>query len=120
MQLGINCTAMNSNYNTCYVIIRHTVPFKCNIALTRNFPQVKGLLDRVTSGSSGELRKCLTRYSRVGESRVHRVSSTRGLEALSGRLEGLSQALEIVPSRHVRLVNKPFLVHYADISSLRE
>ena len=84
------------------------------------FPQVKGLLDRVTSGLSGELRKYLTRYSTVGESRVHRVSSTRGLEALSGRLEGLSRALKIVPSRHVRLVNKPFLVHYANTSSLRE
>ena len=72
------------------------------------------------SGSSGEPRKCLTRYSRVGVSRVHCVPSTRELEALSGRLEELGRALEIVPSRHVRLVNKPFLVHYADTSSLCE
>ena len=72
------------------------------------------------SGLSDEPRKCLTRYSRVGVSRVHCVPSTRELEALSGRLEGLGRALEIVPSRHVRLVNKPFLVRYANTSSLRE
>ena len=28
--------------------------------------------------------------------------------------------LDIVPSRRVRLLYKPFLVHYADTSSLRE
>ena len=72
------------------------------------------------SGSSGEPRKCLTRYSRVGESEVHRISSKQRLEAFSERLEGLSQALKIVPLRHMRLENKPFLIHYADTSSLRE
>ena len=100
--------------------LSNTVLLKGNVALARNFPRVKRLLDRVTSGLSGKPRKCLTRYSRVGESRIHCVSSTQGLEAFSGRLEGLSQALEIVPSRCVRLVNKPFLVHYADTRSLRE
>ena len=44
----------------------------------------------------------------------------RELEALSGRLEGLSRALEIVLLRCVRLVKKSCLVHYADTSSLRK
>ena len=39
---------------------------------------------------------------------------------LSGKLKGLSRVLENVPSRHVRLLYKPFLVHYADTSSLHE
>ena len=45
------------------------VPLKCNVTLARNFPRVKRLLDRVTSGSSGKLRKHLTRYASVVESR---------------------------------------------------
>ena len=39
---------------------------------------------------------------------------------LSGRLERFSQVLEIISTRHARLVYKPFLVHYADTSSLQE
>ena len=47
----------------------HTVPLKGNVALAHNFPQVKWLLDRVTSGLSGKLRKHSTRYAIVVESR---------------------------------------------------
>ena len=104
----------------CYRIRQIRYRSKVTLHSLAIFPRVKRLLNRVTSGSSGEPRKCLTQYSRVGKSRVHRVPSTQKLKALSGRFEGLGQALEIVPSRHVRLVNKPFLVHYADTSSLRE
>ena len=84
-----NCRVIKhpfDNYVAMYVQYRS----KVTSHLLAIFPQVKRILDRVTSGSSGKPRKCLTQYSRIGKSRVHRVSSTRGLEALSGRLEGLS------------------------------